>query len=96
MPQSVTKLLLSVNQGQPHSSSCAFAAHHLVHLSDPGLGEGRAYCFLPLPVKTGLSAVHINGLFELSRLVSPFALSTWCNIVAFVRPVEELSSLLRF
>ena len=27
--------------------------------------EGRAYCFLPLPVSTGLP-VHINGYFELS------------------------------
>ncbi|TMW63551.1 hypothetical protein Poli38472_002492 [Pythium oligandrum] len=27
--------------------------------------EGRAFCFLPLPVRTGLS-VHINGYFELS------------------------------
>lgn len=27
--------------------------------------EGRAFCFLPLPVKTGLP-VHINGYFELS------------------------------
>jgi hypothetical protein len=27
--------------------------------------QGRAYCFLPLPVSTGLP-VHINGYFELS------------------------------
>ncbi|KAL2612990.1 hypothetical protein R1flu_024682 [Riccia fluitans] len=27
--------------------------------------EGRAFCFLPLPVKTGLP-VHVNGYFELS------------------------------
>lgn len=26
---------------------------------------GAAYCFLPLPVKTGLP-VHVNGYFELS------------------------------
>ncbi|XP_057820319.2 uncharacterized protein LOC131033191 isoform X2 [Cryptomeria japonica] len=27
--------------------------------------DGRAFCFLPLPVKTGLT-VHVNGYFELS------------------------------
>jgi sacsin len=27
--------------------------------------EGRGYCFLPLPAKTGLP-VHVNGYFELS------------------------------
>lgn len=27
--------------------------------------EGSAYCFLPLPAKTGLP-VHVNGYFELS------------------------------
>lgn len=27
--------------------------------------EGRAFCFLPLPAKTGLP-VHVNGYFELS------------------------------
>ncbi|XP_052152045.1 uncharacterized protein LOC127770389 isoform X1 [Oryza glaberrima] len=29
------------------------------------LRQGRAFCFLPLPVKTGLS-VHVNGYFEVS------------------------------
>ena len=28
--------------------------------------DGRAYCFLPLPRKTGLKNVHVNGFFELS------------------------------
>lgn len=28
--------------------------------------EGLAYCFLPLPVKTGFPC-HVNGYFELSR-----------------------------
>ncbi|KAK4348233.1 hypothetical protein RND71_034572 [Anisodus tanguticus] len=32
---------------------------------DDVLKQGRAFCFLPLPVKTGLSA-HINGFFEVS------------------------------
>lgn len=27
--------------------------------------DGRAFCFLPLPVRTGLP-VHVNGYFELS------------------------------
>ena len=27
--------------------------------------DGRAFCFLPLPAKTGLGA-HVNGYFELS------------------------------
>ena len=31
-----------------------------------GALEGLAYCFLPLPVKTGLPC-HVNGYFELSR-----------------------------
>ncbi|CAM6095372.1 unnamed protein product [Calypogeia fissa] len=31
----------------------------------PSSLEGRAFCFLPLPVKTGLP-VHVNGYFELS------------------------------
>ena len=30
-----------------------------------GEGSGRAFCFLPLPVRTGLP-VHVNGYFELS------------------------------
>ncbi|OIT25617.1 hypothetical protein A4A49_32452 [Nicotiana attenuata] len=34
-------------------------------LNDDVLKQGRAFCFLPLPVKTGLSA-HINGFFEVS------------------------------
>ncbi|TDH74225.1 hypothetical protein CCR75_001452 [Bremia lactucae] len=32
---------------------------------DGGLTEGRAFCFLPLPVRVGLP-VHVNGYFELS------------------------------
>ncbi|KAF3621208.1 Binding protein, putative isoform 2 [Capsicum annuum] len=32
---------------------------------DDVLKQGQAFCFLPLPVKTGLSA-HINGFFEVS------------------------------
>ncbi|KAJ8546588.1 hypothetical protein K7X08_034098 [Anisodus acutangulus] len=32
---------------------------------DDVLKQGRAFCFLPLPVKTGLSA-HVNGFFEVS------------------------------
>ncbi|XP_060192900.1 uncharacterized protein LOC132622327 isoform X2 [Lycium barbarum] len=32
---------------------------------DDVLKQGRAFCFLPLPVKTGLNA-HINGFFEVS------------------------------
>lgn len=32
---------------------------------DDVLKQGRAFCFLPLPVKTGLM-VHINGFFEVS------------------------------
>ena len=31
--------------------------------------EGRAYCFLPLPVRTGLR-VHVNGFFERDHSVS--------------------------
>ncbi len=31
----------------------------------PPLEDGRAFCFLPLPAKTGLP-VHVNGYFELS------------------------------
>ena len=34
-------------------------------LTEPLLDTARAYCFLPLPVKTGLP-VHVNGYFELS------------------------------
>eukprot|EP00983_Pelagomonas_calceolata_P097879 1158290-Pelagomonas_calceolata.AAC.8 len=34
-------------------------------IDDSGRGGGRAYCFLPLPVLTGLP-VHVNGFFELS------------------------------
>ena len=37
----------------------------LLESSDTPLESGRAYCFLPLPVKTGLP-VQINGYFELS------------------------------
>lgn len=51
----------------PRFSVCSM--YHSVQLFHSGMGDGRAYCFLPLPVKTGLPAVHINGLFELSRLV---------------------------
>ncbi|PKA59238.1 E3 ubiquitin-protein ligase MUL1 [Apostasia shenzhenica] len=32
---------------------------------DHVLKQGRAFCFLPLPVRTGLS-VHVNGYFEVS------------------------------
>jgi sacsin len=28
-------------------------------------GDGQAFCFLPLPIKTGLP-VHVNAFFELS------------------------------
>lgn len=38
-----------------------------IFLHNAGAEAGRAYCFLPLPVATGLPAVHVNGLFELSR-----------------------------
>lgn len=31
----------------------------------PAAPRGAAYCFLPLPVQTGLP-VHVNGYFELS------------------------------
>ncbi|KAL1292332.1 hypothetical protein AAHE18_20G264300 [Arachis hypogaea] len=34
-------------------------------LNKNALRTGRAFCFLPLPVRTGLS-VHINGFFEVS------------------------------
>jgi len=34
-------------------------------LQKPPSPTGRAFCFLPLPVKTGLP-VHVNGFFELS------------------------------
>ncbi|CAD6261751.1 unnamed protein product [Miscanthus lutarioriparius] len=34
-------------------------------LEDTVLRQGRAFCFLPLPVRTGLS-VHVNGYFEVS------------------------------
>ncbi|XP_066349988.1 uncharacterized protein [Miscanthus floridulus] len=39
----------------------------LLLLASPtqGLRQGRAFCFLPLPVRTGLS-VHVNGYFEVS------------------------------
>eukprot|EP00754_Rhynchopus_humris_P021724 Rhum_TRINITY_DN14756_c4_g1::Rhum_TRINITY_DN14756_c4_g1_i1::g.114831::m.114831/K17592/SACS; sacsin len=30
----------------------------------PGRGRGKAFCFLPMPVETGLP-VHVNGYFEL-------------------------------
>ncbi|KAG2569738.1 hypothetical protein PVAP13_7NG437900 [Panicum virgatum] len=34
-------------------------------LEDTVLRQGHAFCFLPLPVRTGLS-VHVNGYFEVS------------------------------
>src|SRR6185312_13369002 len=34
-------------------------------LQDTVLRQGHAFCFLPLPVRTGLS-VHVNGYFEVS------------------------------
>ena len=36
-----------------------------VDLAQAEAAVGRAFCFLPLPVLTGLP-VHINGYFELS------------------------------
>lgn len=43
----------------------------------PSLVRGAAYCFLPLPVVTGLP-IHVNGYFELSsnRRVNKVQLST--------------------
>ncbi len=47
-------------------------------------GQGRAFCFLPLPVRTGLP-VHVNAFFELSSNRRDI----WCapdSLVSFKRP----------
>lgn len=55
---------------------------------------GRAFCFLPLPVSTGLP-VHVNGYFELSSnrrcinwscndTVSSIVMESWFLYVAYV------------
>lgn len=41
------------------------AAHIEASQKIPLKREGRAFCFLPLPAKTGLP-VHVNGYFEIS------------------------------
>lgn len=40
-------------------------AAHVSRNGKPAQLKGRAFCFLPLPVETGLP-VHVNGYFELS------------------------------
>lgn len=37
----------------------------MCYLQEDAVNTGRAFCFLPLPVKTGLT-VQINGYFEVS------------------------------
>ena len=62
--------------GQAESSAAVSGGEHggQVEGKDRGAGEarpseppldGRAYCFLPLPIRT-LLPLHINGYFELS------------------------------
>lgn len=48
----------------------------------PPVPRGAAYCFLPLPVQTGLP-VHVNGYFELSSNRYCIVLHLWSY-----RPVE--------
>ncbi|MCI09299.1 zinc finger C3HC4 type (RING finger) protein, partial [Trifolium medium] len=43
-----------------HPSYC-----HVWFLQNKVLSTGQAFCFLPLPVRTGLS-VQVNGFFEVS------------------------------
>ena len=49
----------------PTSPSDDTERFHLSSSPQPAAVEGRAFCFLPLPVKTGLP-VHVNAYFELS------------------------------
>jgi len=58
-----------INYNQPNKDSRIEWVGCAVKLSSDGLPvpvEGRAFCFLPLPITTGLP-VHINGYFELSN-----------------------------
>ncbi|KAL0374334.1 UNVERIFIED_CONTAM: Sacsin [Sesamum radiatum] len=53
-------------------------------LNDDHLKLGRAFCFLPLPVKTGFR-VHINGYFEVFRIVVAFGMvMIWTDLEKFV------------
>lgn len=42
-----------------------FVTHAYMNEQDNIPKQGRAFCFLPLPIRTGL-AVHVNGYFEIS------------------------------
>ncbi len=50
---------------QPWSGVAACVSRVVDGVAAPASLQGRAYCFLPLPVITGLP-VHVNGYFELS------------------------------
>ena len=52
--------------------------------------SGRAFCFLPLPIFTGLPAcLHINGYFELSSNRRDI----WC-VCTLLRPRKQAGNLL--
>ena len=52
--------------GKPGSAGASEPSDSLT-ISGGAAGPGRAFCFLPLPIATGLpSGVHVNGYFELS------------------------------
>ncbi|KAI9084975.1 hypothetical protein K1719_032967 [Acacia pycnantha] len=49
----------------PWASVAACMSDNSVSLNSDALRNGRAFCFLPLPVRTGLN-VQVNGFFEVS------------------------------
>lgn len=55
----------------------------------PSLVRGAAYCFLPLPVVTGLP-VHVNGYFELSSNRRVHTVQLSAAIVCFMLLSELL------
>ena len=49
----------------PCWAAAGHALRHCMFFWNAGTQEGHAFCFLPLPVQTGLP-VHVNAFFELS------------------------------
>ncbi|KAF8378912.1 hypothetical protein HHK36_030261 [Tetracentron sinense] len=52
-------------EGEPHNMSPDIFQVPMDSLPDRRDFEGRAFCFLPLPISTGLP-IHVNAYFELS------------------------------